>query len=140
MIKKTKRSIRWVKQTKKLKYAGIHLLAEFWYGKIIEDPKEIKRILIEAVKKANNTPLKVTIHKFQPQGITGIVLLAESHVAVHTWPEYNYVAIDIYTCGDKANPKKALEYLKKQFQPEKVEIKVIKRGKFNARKLFKKSL
>jgi len=140
MIKKTKRSIQWVKQTKKLKYAGIHLLAEFWYGKIIEDPKEIKRILIEAVKKANNTPLKVTIHKFQPQGITGIVLLAESHVAVHTWPEYNYVAIDIYTCGDKANPKKALEYLKKQFQPEKVEIKVIKRGKFNARKLFKKSL
>jgi len=140
MTNKTKRSIQWVKQTKKLKYAGIHLLAEFWYGKIIEDPKEIKRILIEAVKKANNTPLKVTIHKFQPQGITGIVLLAESHVAVHTWPEYNYVAIDIYTCGDKANPKKALEYLKKQFQPEKVEIKVIKRGKFNARKLFKKSL
>jgi len=140
MTNKTKRSIQWVKQTKKLKYAGIHLLAEFWYGKIIEDQKEIKRILIEAVKKAGNTPLKITIHKFQPQGITGIVLLAESHVAVHTWPEYNYVAIDIYTCGDKANPKKALEYLKKQFQPEKVEIKVIKRGKFNARKLFKKSL
>ena len=140
MIKKTKRSIQWVKQTKKLKYAGLHLLAEFWYGKIIEDPKEIKRILIEAVKKANNTPLKVTIHKFQPQGITGIVLLAESHIAIHTWPENNYVAIDIYTCGDKASPKKALEYLKKEFQPKKVEIKEIKRGKFNARKLFKKSL
>jgi len=140
MTNKTKRSIQWVKQTKKLKYAGIHLLAEFWYGKIIEDPKEIKRILIEAVKKANNTPLKVTIHKFQPQGITGIVLLAESHIAIHTWPENNYVAIDIYTCGDKASPKKALEYLKKEFQPKKVEIKEIKRGKFNARKLFKKSL
>jgi len=140
MIKKTKRSIQWVKQTKKLKYAGIHLLAEFWYGKIIEDQKEIKRILIEAVKKAGNTPLKITIHKFQPQGITGIVLLAESHIAIHTWPENNYVAIDIYTCGDKASPKKALEYLKKEFQPKKVEIKEIKRGKFNARKLFKKSL
>ena len=140
MTNKTKRSIQWVKQTKKLKYAGIHLLAEFWYGKIIEDQKEIKRILIEAVKKAGNTPLKITIHKFQPQGITGIVLLAESHIAIHTWPENNYVAIDIYTCGDKASPKKALEYLKKEFQPKKVEIKEIKRGKFNARKLFKKSL
>ena len=131
MTNKTKRSIQWVKQTKKLKYAGIHLLAEFWYGKIIEDPKEIKRILIEAVKKANNTPLKVTIHKFQPQGITGIVLLAESHIALHSWPEFNYIAIDIYTCGNKAAPEKALDYLQKQFQPKKVEIKKIKRGKIN---------
>ena len=129
MIKKTKRSIQWVNKNRKLKYAGIHLIAEFWYGKVIEDSEEIKKILIEAVKRANNTPLEVAIHKFKPQGITGIVLLAESHVAIHTWPEINYVAIDIYTCGDKAYPKRALEYLKKKFQPKKVEIKILKRGK-----------
>ncbi len=126
---KTKRSIQWVKENKKQIYSGIHLIAEFWNGKIINDPKKIREILIEAVKKANNTPLEVVIHKFEPQGVTGIVLLAESHIAIHTWPEFNYVALDIYTCGDKANPLKALEFLKEKFQPKRFEFKKIKRGK-----------
>jgi len=125
---KTKRSIQWVKKDNKINYAGIHLIAEFWRGRIIESPKEMERILNEAVKKAKNIPLKVTIHKFQPQGMTGVVLLAESHLSIHTWPEINYVAIDIFTCGQKAMPFKALEYLKEEFQPEKVIIKEIKRG------------
>ena len=109
-------------------YAGIHLLAEFWYGKIIEDPKKIEKILITTVKKAKNIPLKVAIHKFHPQGITGVVLLTESHIAIHSWPEINYLAIDIFTCGEKVMPYKALEYLKKKFQPKKVKIIKIKRG------------
>ncbi|OIP76270.1 MAG: S-adenosylmethionine decarboxylase proenzyme [Parcubacteria group bacterium CG2_30_36_18] len=128
MTKKTKRSIQWVRD-KKIKYAGIHLIAEFWGGKIIEDPKEIDKILILAAKKADNTPLEVTIHKFQPQGITGVVLLAESHIAIHSWPEINYVAVDIFTCGEKAIPYKAIDYLKKKFKPKKVEIQKITRGK-----------
>ena len=126
---KTKRSIQWVKENTKQIYSGIHLIAEFWNGKIIDDPKKIREILIESVKKANNTPLEVVIHKFQPQGVTGIVLLAESHIAIHTWPEFNYVALDIYTCGDKASPLKALEYLKEKFRPKKVEMQQIKRGR-----------
>jgi len=125
---KTKRSIQWIKEKNKKNYAGIHLIAEFWRGRIIESPKEMERILNEAVKKAKNIPLKVTIHKFQPQGMTGVVLLAESHLSIHTWPEINYVAIDIFTCGQKAMPFKALEYLKEEFQPKKVIIKEIKRG------------
>ena len=126
---KTKRSIKWViNKQNKIKHAGIHLVAEFWYGKIVEDKEELKRILIEAVKKANSTPLKILIHKFEPQGITGVVLLAESHIAFHSWPEYNYVAIDIFTCGDKSTPQKALDYLQKEFAPKKVEIQKIKRG------------
>jgi len=124
---KTKRSILWIKK-KKQKYVGVHLLVEFWGGKIIENPKEIKRILIEAAKRAKNIPLKVAIHKFNPWGITGVVLLAESHLSIHTWPEINYVAIDIFSCGEKAMPYKALEYLKKEFKPKKVKIKEIKRG------------
>lgn len=113
MVQKTKRSILWIPVNKtsrknyfgiskgKQKYAGIHLIAEFWYGKIIEKPKELERILITAAKKAKNIPLKVSIHKFAPQGITGVVLLAESHIALHSWPELNYLAIDIFTCGEK---------------------------------------
>ena len=127
MAKKTKRSIQWVRE-KKLKYAGIHLIAEFWGGKIIEDPKKIEKILILAAKKANSTPLEVTIHKFSPRGITGVALLAESHIALHLWSEFSYLAVDIFTCGKKAMPYKALEYLKKVFKPKKVEIKEIKRG------------
>ncbi len=133
MIKKTKRSVQWVKtKTKKRKekeYAGIHLIVEFWHGQIIEDPKKIKQILIKAVKEAKSTPLEIIVHKFTPQGLTGVVLLAESHIAIHTWPEIDYLAIDIFTCGQKALPDKALDYLKKVFKPKKIVIKKIKRGK-----------
>ena len=129
MAKKTKRSIQWVQKTDKQKYAGIHLIAEFWNGRIIEDPKKIEKILIEAVKKAKSAPLKVAIHKFSPQGLTGVVLLAESHIALHAWPEINYLAIDIFTCGNKAMPYKALEHFEKVFKPQKVEIKELRRGK-----------
>lgn len=144
MKKKTKRSIQWVKKTEKpqkrasapggrQKYAGIHLIAEFWNGRIIEDPKKIEKILIEAAKKSKNNSLETVIHKFQPQGITGVILLAESHIALHAWPEINYLAIDIFTCGKKAIPYKALEYFKKVFKPKKVEIKEIRRGKLNGK-------
>jgi len=138
MVKKTKRSPKWISKNhnRKLiaytqrnrKYVGIHLIAEFWYGKIIENEKEIRKILIAAAKEAQNTPLQVTIHKFQPQGLTGVVLLAESHIAIHAWPEINYLAIDIFTCGKKSMPYKALKYFEKIFQPKKVKIKEIKRG------------
>ncbi len=129
MNKKTKRSKQWVKDNKKQKYAGIHLIAEFWNGKIIDDSKKIEGILIGAAKEAKCTPLKAVVHKFLPQGITGVVLLSESHIALHSWPEINYLAIDIFTCGDKMMPYQAFKYLKKEFQPKRVEIKEIKRGK-----------
>lgn len=128
MIKKTKRSNRWVLKKEKRKYAGIHLIVEFWNGKIIENPKKIGEILTNAAKKANNTPLKLAIHKFNPQGITGVILLAESHIAIHSWPELKYLAIDIFTCGNKSMPRKALNYLNLVFKPKKVIVKTIKRG------------
>ena len=107
-------------------YRRLKLLT--YIKKIIENSKEIEKILITAAKKSGNTPLEVTIHKFSPQGITGVVLLAESHIALHSWSEFNYLAIDIFTCGDKAKPEKALEYLKKKFKPKKVVIQKITRG------------
>lgn len=129
MTKKTKRAQKCQTLIKNPKTSlGVHLIAEFWYGKIIEDPKKIENILRKAVKKANNTPLEVAIHKFYPQGITGVVLLAESHIALHIWPEFNYIAIDIYTCGGKSLPQKALEYLKEEFQPKRIKVIEIKRG------------
>jgi S-adenosylmethionine decarboxylase len=129
MIKKTKRSIQWVQKTKTQKYAGIHLIVEFWQGKKITSSKKIEQLLLTAVKRAKSTPLETITHEFEPQGITGVVLLAESHLALHTWPEIGYIALDIFTCGDKAKPYKALDYLKKELKPKKVEITEVKRGR-----------
>lgn len=135
MQTKTKRSIQWIQENKgsiskkQHQYAGLHLFAEFWGGEIIEDVEKMKAVLSEAVRRADNTPLDMIVHKFDPQGMTGIILLAESHISVHTWPEFSYAALDIYTCGDKSNPEKALEYLKEVFSPKTFEIRKIKRGK-----------
>jgi S-adenosylmethionine decarboxylase len=129
MINKTKRSIQWVTEEQKdYKYAGIHLIAEFYNGKCTENKKELKKVLIETAKAGNSTVLDIIIHKFKPQGITGVVLLAESHIAIHSWPEHNYVAVDIFTCGQKAFPEKSLDYLKEKFNPKKIRVKRIKRG------------
>lgn len=128
-MNKTKRSIQWVIVKKnKLKYAGIHLIVEFWNGRSIAGEKELKEILIGAAKAANSTALDISIYKFKPQGITGVVLLAESHIAIHSWPEYEYMAIDVFTCGEKSAPDKALDYLREKFQPKKVKVKRVKRG------------
>jgi len=124
-MKKTKGNFPFSKE----KYLGVHLIAEFWGSRIIEDSKKIERILTTAAKKAKNTPLKIAIHKFNPRGITGVILLAESHLSIHSWPEWNYLAIDIFTCGEKVFPQQALNYLKKIFRPKRIEIQKIKRGK-----------
>jgi S-adenosylmethionine decarboxylase len=114
---------------KKIQYAGVHLLLEFWQVENIDSIKTIKKALIEAVEAAGATLLKIELHKFSPQGISGVAVIAESHISIHTWPEYNYVAIDVFTCGQKVKPYRAVAALKKSFQPKKFKIKEIKRGK-----------
>jgi S-adenosylmethionine decarboxylase len=133
MIEKTKRILQWIPIAKNngKKYVGLHLVAEFWHPKFIqkiENKKTLKEILFKTVKEANATPLKCLVYKFSPQGITGIILLAESHIAIHSWPEINYVAIDVFTCGEKSFPHKAIDYLKKILEPQGIEIREIKRG------------
>jgi S-adenosylmethionine decarboxylase len=127
-MKKTKRSLWAIEKLKKQNSLGIHLIADFWFGKKIEDPKKLEKILIEAAKRTGNTPLEFSYHKFNPQGLTGVLLLAESHIAFHSWPEFNYLGIDIFSCGRKAKPERALKYLKRVLRPKKVEVSIIKRG------------
>jgi len=137
MVKKPKRGIKCCPSLKKpkQKYAGVHLIAEFWGAKDIESPKKLEELLILSAKKANAKPLEVKTFKFSPQGISGMVLLAESHISLHSWPEMGYIAIDIFTCGSKAKPKEALKYLKKVLKPQKVKIIEIKRGEISEGKL-----
>ncbi len=108
---------------------SFHVIADFESPRVIEDPAQIKRILWTAAQEANSTPLKSSVHKFPVQGVTGIVLLAESHISIHSWPEHNYLALDIFTCGRKTKPYKALRYLKDVFKPRRVKVLRIYRGK-----------
>lgn len=125
---KTKRFLRWA-NTQKTFSIGTHIVADFWFGESIEKVETLKKLLLKAAKEANNTPLKVSIHKFSPRGITGVLLLSESHITFHTWPEIGYVAIDIFTCGKRAKPQKALQFFRKILKPKYLSIKTLKRGK-----------
>jgi S-adenosylmethionine decarboxylase len=107
---------------------SVHLIADLEAPKFIEDARKIKKILWDAARAANNTPLKTSVHKFPVQGVTGVIILAESHIAIHTWPEYDYIAVDIFTCGKKTRPYNALKYLKKVFAPRRVKARLINRG------------
>ena len=113
----------------KNQFLGKHLIAEFWGVKIEEDMAKIEKILTEAARRTGSMPLEVVSHKFSPQGFSAVILLAESHIALHYWPEEEYLAVDIFTCGKRTDPQKGLEYLKEQFQPKKIEIQKISRGK-----------
>lgn len=106
---------------------GTHVIADFWGAHVPESKQELKSILWEAAEKAGGTPLKFSAHKFHPHGITAVLILSESHIAIHTWPEFSYVAVDAFTCG-KARPKKAILYLQKCFRPSKWVIHELKRG------------
>lgn len=126
-MKKTKRSNLWANR-KNNKSIGSHLIVDFWGGRKIENPKKLEKILILAAKKAGNIPLKFSFYKFEPQGITGVLLLAESHIAFHSWPEKDFLAIDIFTCGKNTFPEKAFNYLKQRIKPKKIKILKLKRG------------
>lgn len=131
------RSVHWTSNDNGEQYAGLHILAEFW-GVKPETIKnlDVENLLIEAAKKADAIPLEIVSHYFDPPnedlppGLTGAVILEESHITIHTWLEEDgYIAVDAFTCGPRAKPEKAIAYLKEKLQPTKVEIQEIKRGK-----------
>jgi S-adenosylmethionine decarboxylase len=113
-----------------LETAGIHCIAEM-YGcprHLLNDQNFVCGALRDAAASGMATLLKEVSHQFQPQGVTALGLLAESHISIHTWPEFGYVGADVFTCGDRASAVKACEYLVKAFQPERHSLKKIDRG------------
>ncbi|HZX50286.1 MAG TPA: adenosylmethionine decarboxylase [Candidatus Paceibacterota bacterium] len=116
------------KRTIKQSHLGTHIIAEFFGCKKLNDLKLIRQSLKEAAHICNATILHTKFHKFSPQGLTGYVLLAESHISIHTWPEHGYAAVDVFTCG-LMDTEKAVRHLADQFEAQKVEFKKITRGK-----------
>jgi len=113
-----------------IKYAGTQLIIELWGGISFDSLPKIKEALLEAVKATETTILKMDLHEFSPSGgVSGMVIIQESHFSIHTWPEYKYAAIDIFVCGD-VNPYKAIPVFKKHFKPKNIQIAELKRGIF----------
>ncbi|MEF9426431.1 MAG: adenosylmethionine decarboxylase [Candidatus Mariimomonas ferrooxydans] len=109
---------------------GAHLLIELkeCNAKTLSNLKEVKAVLISAAEAAEATIVKVAFHKFSPFGISGMVIIAESHLSIHTWPEYKYAAIDIFTCGNIIKPEKAVAFLIEKFQSKNPSVVELKRG------------
>ena len=111
-----------------LTYAGAHLLIDFWGASRLNDPKLMERALCEAAETAGATVLHVHVHEFGGGGgVSGVAVLAESHISVHTWPEMDYAAFDVFMCGN-CRPMEAANVLKDYFRPERSEISEQKRG------------
>lgn len=109
---------------------GTHLLLELkeCNSKALNDLKKVEDILVGAAKIAKATIIETSFHKFSPFGISGIVVIAESHISIHTWPEYGYAAIDIFTCGDVLKPETAARHMIQKFQSKDPSMVEMKRG------------
>lgn len=111
-----------------LTYAGAHLLIDYWGASRLNDPDLMERALCEAAEAAGATVLHVHVHEFGGGGgVSGVAVLAESHISVHTWPELDYAAFDVFMCGDCA-PERAEEILNRCFSPARTEVSNQKRG------------
>ncbi len=113
---------------------GRHYIIDFWGAKYLENADVLESTLKTAAELAGATLLHTHLHRFSSGGVTGVALLAESHISVHTWPEYDYAAFDVFMCG-AAKPEDAVAWLKKVFQPSSFEIKEIPRGQLPTRSL-----
>lgn len=111
---------------------GRQILVEYYdcNNDIINDVSKIESMLLEATRRSNASIISHNFHKFSPHGISGTVVIAESHVAIHTWPEYGYAAVDIFTCGETIDPWIIQQYLKEGFESGNVSSMEMKRGIF----------
>ncbi|EHR78821.1 spermidine synthase [Thermococcus litoralis DSM 5473] len=109
---------------------GMHVVLDLYEcdPEILDDMEKIEEILTKAAEVANATIIDKRFHKFSPQGVSGVVVVSESHIAIHTWPEHGYAAVDVYTCGDHTMPLKASEYIIKELKCKKPTVVKLDRG------------
>lgn len=115
-----------------MKALGRQILVEYYDcdANLINDVDHVERVLLDGTKLAKATIISHNFHKFSPHGVSGTVVIAESHVAIHTWPEYGYAAVDIFTCGETIDPWVIQEHIKEHFKSAKVSSMELKRGLF----------
>lgn len=114
-------------------FAGRHLIVDLWGAQALDDVEGVEAALIRAAEEAGATVLGADFHHFQPNGgVTGVVVLAESHISIHTWPEASFAAVDVFMCGD-AEPQRTVPVLRAAFSPERLSVQELRRGVVRAR-------
>jgi S-adenosylmethionine decarboxylase len=113
-----------------MKRLGRHILTEFsdCDRNILNDLNAIQTILTEAARQSRATIVDTVFHRYNPHGLSGVVVIAESHISIHTWPEYGYAAADFFTCGDQVDPWAACQYLKDKLDCRNMSTREVVRG------------
>ncbi|MEW6086869.1 MAG: adenosylmethionine decarboxylase [bacterium] len=122
-----------------MKALGRHILVEY-FGcdrKILNNLESIKRFMDEAAIRSGATIVDNVFHLFNPHGVSGVVVIAESHLAIHTWPEYGYAAVDLFTCGETVDPWKAFEFLKEKLKSNHSTTMEMKRGQIEGVRILR---
>jgi S-adenosylmethionine decarboxylase proenzyme len=109
---------------------GKHILVELYdcNSEILNDPKKIEESMNKAADLAGATIVSSSFHHFSPHGVSGVVVIAESHLTIHTWPEYGYAAVDLFTCGETVDPWIAFDFLKQTYKCSHFSVMEMKRG------------
>ena len=109
---------------------GKHILAEYSACEcsFLDSEPDIRSLMLEAATRSGATVVGDIFHHFSPQGVTGVVVVAESHLAIHTWPEFGYASVDLFTCGTRVDPWIGFEYIKEKLQSKRWVSKEIARG------------
>lgn len=109
---------------------GTHVILDCYEcdSSLLDDKEYLERELVSAALMAGAEVREVTFHKFAPQGVSGVVIISESHLSIHTYPEYGYTAVDIFTCGDKIKVNFAVDYILFHLKSKRYELKTLERG------------
>ncbi|WP_067927955.1 adenosylmethionine decarboxylase [Alicyclobacillus shizuokensis] len=109
---------------------GRHVIAELWgcNPESLNDLQSIERIMVNAALEAGAEIREVAFHKFAPQGVSGVVIISESHLTIHSFPEHGYASIDVYTCGDRIDPNVACDYITEALGATKRDAIEVPRG------------
>ena len=111
-----------------------HLLVDL-YGcpaDLLNDVTALEKVMIEAAQRAGATVINSMFHHFSPFGVSGVVVIQESHLTIHTWPEQGFAAVDLFTCGTQTKPQRALTHLKRALQSTRIEVRQFRRGQGDA--------
>jgi S-adenosylmethionine decarboxylase len=114
-----------------MKAIGRHIILEMWGCQNLDSVEVAERALREMVSALDVHLMDLKVYPFTPVGVTGIAIVSESHLVIHTWPEHGYAAVDVFTCGAPRDPQAAVTVLRRLFKPERIGVLEINRGQLD---------
>ena len=111
-----------------MNFLGRHFLVELWEASNLDNPPLVEEALVETVRSSGGTLLDTKIVEFPNHACSGVAVIAESHLTIHTWPEFGYAAVDLFTCAKDMDADAGIDTLKKYFNPGRIQIVEVKRG------------